>query len=355
VKSITRVLLSLLLTGAFLFLFLRNFDLTAAWASLRGASTTLLILAVAVNLAAYPVRAWRWRNLLSPMKERIGLYNLTSTTLIGFMISFLVPMRIGEVVRPVLLARRERIPATGAIATVALERLFDAMTVMGLYLVFSLSAHGRGILAPPAAGVARSSASVFMRQGALAASIVVAIGLPLLVVLVAAPKPFIAWLHRLNRGGPDTAIGRGIALLEQFLDGLKSVRRLRELTRIIASSLAMWLMIDLSVWLGLKAFDVPLGFFDTFLLMVALTVGISIPTPGGVGPYEYFCQISLTDFWGVPAAVAGAVAVTLHAIAILPPIVIGLLLMWKDGVRPAEVKDLAHVPEAAEPVGGGAA
>jgi len=78
-------------------------------------------------------------------------------------------------------------------------------------------------------------------------------GLPLLVVLRRRPKPFIAWLHRLNRGGPDTASVRGIALLEQFLDGLKSVRRLRELTRIIASSLVMWLMIDLSVWLGLKA------------------------------------------------------------------------------------------------------
>lgn len=111
----------------------------------------------------------------------------------------------------------------------------------------------------------------------------------------------------------------------------------------------MWLMIDLSVYLGLLAFDLPLQFFDTFLLMVALTVGISVPTPGGVGPYEFFCQISLTDFWGVPASVAGAVAVTLHAIAILPPIVVGLLLMWRDGVRPAEVRSLAHVPIGASP------
>src|SRR5262249_47974984 len=119
----------------------------------------------------------------------------------------------------------------------------------------------------------------------------------------------------------------------------------KELSAIIASSLFMWLTIDLSVWTGLLAFGLPLRFFDTFLLMVALTVGISVPTPGGVGPYEYLCQISLTDIWRVPAAVAGAVAVTLHAAAVLPPIVIGLFLMWRDGVRPAEVRSLAHVDD----------
>src|SRR5262245_38496979 len=106
---------------------------------MRQSNLALLAAAVLLNLLAYPVRAWRWRHLLAPVRERIGLYNLTSTTIIGFMVSFLVPMRLGEVVRPVLLARRERFSSSAAIATIALERLFDALTVMSLYLVFSVS------------------------------------------------------------------------------------------------------------------------------------------------------------------------------------------------------------------------
>jgi glycosyltransferase 2 family protein len=345
VKSTTRVVISLVLTIAFLALFLRSFDLGAAWASLRGSNAALLIAALLLNLLAYPIRAWRWRHLLAPIRERIGLYNLTSTTVIGFMVSFLVPFRLGEVVRPVLLARRERLSSSAAIATIALERLFDAMTVMVLFLVFSLSAYGHALLAPSEPGGARSHAAIFLRQGALGASILVAVGLPLVLVLVVFPRQVIAWLHGLNRGGPATRFGRGILIMEQFLGGLGSLRRGKELAAIIVSSLTMWLVIDLSVWAGLLAFGLPLRFFDTFLLMVALTVGISVPTPGGVGPYEYFCQISLTDIWGVPAAVAGAVAVTLHAVAVLPPIIIGLLLMWRDGVRPAEVRSLAHVDD----------
>ncbi|HYV19799.1 MAG TPA: lysylphosphatidylglycerol synthase transmembrane domain-containing protein [Verrucomicrobiae bacterium] len=340
-KSATRVLVSLGLTILFLALFFRSFDLQAAGRAIASASPLFLLLGVALNLFAYLVRAWRWRHLLSPMREGLGLYNLTSTTFIGFMVTFLVPMRIGEIVRPVLLARREKIPATGAIATVALERIFDAMTVMTLFLIFSLSAHGRAVLNPTEVGSAQASAAHLLRQGALAAALLVAVGLPIALALVMWPRVIVGWLHRLNRGGPESRLGKAIVLLEEFLAGLGSLRRGRELGKIIASSLAMWLVIDLSVWCTLKAFDLPLQFFDIFLLMVALTVGISVPTPGGVGPYEYFCTLALTDLWAVPAAVAGAVALTLHATAMLPTILIGLLLMWRDGVRPAEMRVLA--------------
>jgi len=65
------------------------------------------------------------------------------------------------------------------------------------------------------------------------------------------------------------------------------------------------------------------------------------PTPGGVGPYEFLGQVSLSGFFAVPAADAAAAAVTLHAIALLPTIVIGLAFMWRDGLRPSEVRTVA--------------
>ena len=105
----------------------------------------------------------------------------------------------------------------------------------------------------------------------------------------------------------------------------------------------MWLVIDASVLLGLRAFDLPLRFTDMFLLIVPLGAGIVMPTPGGVGPYEYFCQVSLTGFWGVAQASAGAAAITLHAVTLLPTIVLGLFFMWQGGVRPAEVRKMAHI------------
>ncbi|HKQ98657.1 MAG TPA: hypothetical protein VJV75_12340, partial [Candidatus Polarisedimenticolia bacterium] len=63
----------------------------------------------------------------------------------------------------------------------------------------------------------------------------------------------------------------------------------------------------------------------------------------------------LTDLWGVPPAVAGAVAITQHAITMLPPIVIGLLLMWRDGVRAADVRSMAQAPDEPKGAAGAAA
>jgi uncharacterized protein (TIRG00374 family) len=338
-KRATRIILSFLLTGGFLFLFLRGFDLAAAWNSVREANLVLIALSVALIMAAYVVRAWRWRYLLNPIRERLGMYNLLSTTMIGFMISFLVPFRAGEVVRPVLLARRERFSASAAFATIAVERLLDALTVMFLFLVFTLTAHGAAVLAGSAGEGAQ--ASMLLRRGLNGAAVFVSILLPVIVLLVAFPRAFLSILDRVIPGGRSGRLSAAFSFLERFLSGLGALRRMRDLIGSVALSLLMWLMIAYSIHVAMRAFDLDLIFLDTFLLMVPVTVGIAMPTPGGVGPYEYLCQISLADFWGVPAAVAAAVAVTLHAISLVPAILGGLAFMWRDGVRPREVRSLS--------------
>ena len=337
-KRATRIILSVLLTVGFLFLFLRGFDLAAAWKSVREASLALIALSVAVNMASYIVRAWRWRLLLAPVREGLGMYNLISTTMIGYMVSFLVPFRAGEVVRPVLLARREGLSASATFATIALERLLDAVTVMSLFLVFRFTAHGAAVLTGTDGG--GSQASLLLRAGLKYAALFVAVGLPIVAMLVVLPQRLLALLARLSPGGRSGRLSAVFAILERFLSGLGALRRMRELIGSVALSLILWLMIGYSIYLALRAFGLDLIFIDTLLLMVPLTVGIAMPTPGGVGPYEYLCQISLVDFWNVPAAMAGAVAVTLHAITLVPAILIGLTFMWRDGVRPREVRSL---------------
>jgi glycosyltransferase 2 family protein len=339
VRPAFRVAISLGLMAAFLALFLLSFDFAAAWRSLGTASPTLVLLSVAINLVGFLVRAWRWRYLMAPIREGVGMYNLTSTTFIGFMVSFLVPFRLGEVVRPILLARRERVSPSATLATIALERLLDTLTVMTLFLVFILSARGAALLSA-APGEAASQASLLLRRGALGAGALVLVAVPLVVILVAFPGRVVAILHRLH-GGRSSWATRAIEVVERFITGLGAVRRGRDLAASLLLSVALWLLIDLSVFVGTSAFGLPLRLPDIFLLILPLAVGIAMPTPGGVGPYEFLAQISLTDFWGIPRAVAAAAAIALHAIALVPTIAIGLAFMWRDGLRPADVKRLA--------------
>ena len=81
-----------------------------------------------VNLA---IRAFRWQYLLEPLgKVRFG--SAFRATAVGFAASSVLPARAGEVIRPYFLARHEHMSATGAFATIILERLLDIVTVLVL-------------------------------------------------------------------------------------------------------------------------------------------------------------------------------------------------------------------------------
>ena len=339
-KQVTRISISLLLTVVFLYFFLKGFDVDAAGRSLRAASPALVALSIALNLLGIVIRAWRWRFLLAPIRPGIGMYGLTAATFIGYMVSFLVPFRVGEIVRPVLLARRERLNAGSAIATIAVERILDVLTVSGLFLVFLLTPRGPEILAG-SVGEA-GGAGDYVRDAVVAVAGLVIVVFPILGLLVFAPHRIVSHLHRLRERFGAGLIGRAASLLEGFVGGLTIVRRARELSRACLLSLLMWLVIDLGILAGVRAVGIDLTFTDILLLMVPLAIGIAIPTPAGVGPYEFLGQISLRDFWGVAASAAAAATVLLHAITVVPTILVGMLFMWRDGLGWSDVRGLGR-------------
>src|SRR3972149_6784876 len=96
------------LTIALLWLFFRHVDLRETWAAVTRAHFGLIAAAVVVNFVTYSLRAVRWLALLRPIgipRFRIAF----RTTVIGFTATFLLPGRVGEILRPYLLARHEEI------------------------------------------------------------------------------------------------------------------------------------------------------------------------------------------------------------------------------------------------------
>jgi len=83
-------------------------DLRAVWGSLTRAHFEYILLAVALSLLTFVVRALRWRILLSHLKGGIPFFSLLSCTVIGFMVSYVLPGRVGELARPLLLAAKEQ-------------------------------------------------------------------------------------------------------------------------------------------------------------------------------------------------------------------------------------------------------
>src|SRR5438445_9083588 len=115
-------------------LFLHNVDLQRVAADIVRARPEWLAISLATMVVNLAIRSLRWRYLLEPL-GRTSFASAFRATAVGFAASSVLPARAGEVIRPYFLARTdrgERMTATGAFATIILERLLDVVTVLVL-------------------------------------------------------------------------------------------------------------------------------------------------------------------------------------------------------------------------------
>jgi uncharacterized protein (TIRG00374 family) len=321
------------LTVGLLWLFARNVNVAEVWRSILRADVWFLTAAVAVTVLAWIFRAVRWLVLLAPV-GRARFRTAFRTTVIGFAATFLLPGRIGEILRPYLLARQEGFKATTTFATVIVERLLDVATVMLLFAC-----------ALPFAGV-RVGRDIMIAGGISAAAAVGA--LAVLFVFAGHPERVGQWVERLARLLPRKAAAAAARVAHAFAEGLAVMRSPSQLVKAAAWSLPLWVSLAVSIWWTSLAFDLTFPFSGSFLVMMCLAAGVSLPTPGGVGGFHWTYRFAVTTFFGAPVDVAAAAAFVLHAVSFVPVTIVGLVFMWQDGLTLAGLKRMRATAEAAE-------
>src|SRR6266446_3951007 len=124
-----RIILSVAVSAVCLAFAVKGVDWSEALQALAHANYLALLPIFPLSLWTLYIRAQRWRFLLRPV-GRPAMRTLVAAVNIGFMANMVLPLRIGEVVRPVLVSRREGVPLSGVLATCVLERVFDLFTVL---------------------------------------------------------------------------------------------------------------------------------------------------------------------------------------------------------------------------------
>ena len=320
--------LILVVTLLLLWLFLRGVDVRDIQKSLVSARPAPLFWALVATMATYFVRAVRWQGLLIPL-GRARLSNCFNATVIGFMVNFLAPARLGEIARPFLLARQEGFSASGAFATILLERILDLVTVV-FFVAFWLLA------GPKQSGNEEVLSS--LRLGGFLGLLLAALLLGSMFFVARYPARAMPIAHWFFRALPRRLETRAVTFLESFRAGLGVVVQGWGFLKAIAASVVLWLGICLSFWFSVRALGVQLGFGDTFLVIGFLTVGVAVPTPGAIGGYHYMCSLALTTLFNVAPGLAAAAALLAHAIAFVPVTILGIFLFVKAGLTVAELK-----------------
>lgn len=301
----------------------RSTDLASVWTAIERAGGGLIAAATAGIAFAYVIRVRRWQLLLAPIAP-VGFRSAARATVIGFATSTIVP-RLGEVVRPYLLSRREPLGMSAALATIVVERLLDLLAVLLLFSLFLLAFSDQ---------LPRTGEHVLAALKAGGLTVAVGAGTGLALVCAAARRPdwvaaFSAAVERLAPQGAGAVAGRFII---RFSAGLGVARDPGRLLRAVSWSLAMWTVVGIAGWWGCLAFGIDMPASGGLLLMALMALGVAVPTPAGVGGFHAAVQAGLTAFYGAPVDAAVGAALVLHAVTFAPVTVVGLAWMAHDGI-----------------------
>lgn len=336
-RSHVRSVIVLALAVGLVVLFLHNVDLWGVVSDIARARPGWLALSLATTFVNLGIRALRWQYLLEPLGPT-SFVSAFRATAVGFAATSVLPARAGEVIRPYFLARterrQERLTATGAFATIILERLLDVVTVLVLlasYVFF----FGRDLgQVNPLAFAAVTWAGATAAAGAGAALVV-------LFVVAGDPDRLERTMTRLEQVVPSALAGLIARIAGKFARGLGAIRRPGRLLIALAWSFPLWLSICLGIWSVAVAFRFAVPFTGSFLLLALLVLGVAVPTPGAIGGFHEAFRVGATVFYGAPDAAAVGAAIVLHLFSIGPSLLLGLFFAAQEGLNVATMRRLA--------------
>jgi uncharacterized protein (TIRG00374 family) len=327
-KQLFRAIFVLALTAFFLWLFLRNANLQAVGSILRSASPAWLTAAVIVNIFALLFRTIRWRTLLDP-DDPPPFYATFFANTIGYMASSLLPIRASDFARSALLARRTVHRFSGAIGTVLAERVLDLGSILLLFVYFALRRRGELTSNPQTA----QWFNYLVVPAAIVASVILAALTTLMISVYFFGSRIRRWHEALGRFVPTRFRSSWMHFFDTFAATLEILHHRSALRTVLLSTVGVWACLSGQIYLSAKALRLALPFDASFFITGASTIGLAVPTPGGVGGIHKVCQFILTRFYLMKNEPAVAAAVLFHLVGTVPVVVIGVALFAREGLH----------------------
>nr|WP_276599562.1 lysylphosphatidylglycerol synthase domain-containing protein [Nannocystis sp. SCPEA4] len=305
----------------------------------------LLVLAVLLHVPYSLTRAVRLRWALPPGVP-VSRDLLVGSGLVSFLVILLLPLRLGELSRPLILARAgvAGLGLPEAIAAIASERLLDGLLVVGmLFLGLGLST----AFSPEFAALVGSVERFGLASGAVFAGLLLALG-----VLAFTPPRHHDRLGGLVRPLLGARLGEFVFHLAAALRPIfTSARGLA----LVLASILYWAITLLQLWLVLRACGLDLGPGEAAVIVAV--VGLSIQLPGGpaqVGSFQFGAALALQLFVGPadllgPGASFGALMYLLGLVGAAALALPGLVLLGRDRRR-SPVDPSPGGPSEARPI-----
>lgn len=271
-----------------------------------------VIISLVFGVLSHLSRAVRWRMLMEPLGHKPTVYNTFFAVCTGYLANYAIH-RLGEVTRCTVLTRYEKVPFTEGFGTVIAERIID-MICMIIVFVLTLAVQVEEI-----SGIVNYRIWEPLKTKLAQNS-------TLLYILIACFVGFIIAVFLLRKKISNLVSGKMRNLLKGFVEGFRSVRKVKNPWAFIFHSVFIWTMYYFMVYVVFFSFDQTshLGHKAGLAVLMFGSVGI-IFTPGGIGAYPLIVAEVLVAIFGISEAMGvayGWVAWTSQFVLIL---VLGLI------------------------------
>lgn len=317
-RDIIGFLFTLLLSGVFLYIAFRGVDLGRLWQLCSDTSLFWIVVFTFSVLLGHYLRALRWKYLLGTLKTNASVSHLFGSLMIGYALNNVIP-RLGEVGRAVTLGKFENVSRTSVLGTIVIERILDIIA-FGLCLVLS------GFL---------YSGSIYddfpwLRLTILLGTVFVALSILFLFLSIRYREVFyrkgLKPLEYISKGLYEKVI----YYLGKMTDGLSALRGAKNYFITAMYTVLIMAAYTATTYIGFYAMGMQnepgMGWQLALIIMSISSIGVMIPTPGGVGSFHSITKAALVTLYAYNAEKSLAYAAWSHGISYLAHSIAGLML-----------------------------
>ena len=321
--------LGIALSAVLLYLAFKDIEFAKVMANVRKANVGLLAISAIAATFIFPLRARRWRPILDPVAPDLPFDVLWRPTAIGMMINNVVPARAGEIARAFALSRFEpRVPFPAAFASLAVDRLFDAVVL--LMLMF-------GAMLDPAFPADAQVFGLSMTSIAVKGIAFVVVVLVAMYAMVLYPARVLSLYELVARRIAPKLEEKGRVALVALTHGLSVLRTPGRFASVFGWTLIHWLLNAFAFWIAFRAVGITAPYSAALFLQGVIAIGVAAPqAPGFFGVFELFGKEGLS-LYGVSPDAAVTWAIGFHFLSFVPITLIGAVYFIRAGLSMGEI------------------
>jgi len=315
-KTIINTLKFLVFLGAGIFLFwliYKDQDVEALKKDLSNINYFWILFSVLFLTFSHAIRALRWQMMIKPLGYTSSFLNAFFAVLITYFANLAVP-RLGEVSRPTILKKYEKIPFGISFGTIVLERIIDVLFLL-LLTVFVALTQAHVILR-----FLDNEPFVKEKIQAITNSNFLYYGLLTGVLLLIMAFTF-------RRYFSENVLYQKIkSVTQKFFEGLRSISKVPNKSLFLFYSIIIWLCYFLMLLFSFYAFDIldNISWIAVLTIFVMGSYGMVAPVQGGIGAWHFMVAGTLIVY-GINDQDARVVALVVHTLQTLMVVVLGLI------------------------------